>query len=246
FAALEAEGRTGHPLAWENARAAILADLHALLEKDEGWRRAEGLVPTVFERSFGDPSAAEPWPAARVVLDDGRAVAFRGLIDRIDLSPSGEGPRRALVIDYKTGSANSYLGLGADPLLAGRHVQLALYARALRAALACPDPLEVRAEFRFVTSRAGFKRVQIAATEAVDARLNQVIQTVADGVGAGCFLPVPGQRDRVGFENCRYCDFDRVCSATRDEAWERKQGDPAAHWHLELAVLPNTAGPGDP
>src|SRR5207244_10576388 len=65
FAALEAEGRTGHPLAWENARAAILADLHALLEKDEAWRRAEGLVPTVFESSFGDPRVAEPWPAAR-------------------------------------------------------------------------------------------------------------------------------------------------------------------------------------
>ena len=48
FGDLEAEGRTGHPLAWENVRAAILTDLHELLERDQTWRDAEGLVPRRF------------------------------------------------------------------------------------------------------------------------------------------------------------------------------------------------------
>src|SRR5207249_172659 len=155
-----------------------------------------------------------------------------GVIDRVDLSERGAGPRRALVIDYKTGSASSYAGLASDPLLAGRHIQLALYARALRAALkAEAEPLEVQAEFRFVTSRAGFVRLAVTSDAALDARLERVVQTVADGISQGSFLPVPGDRDRSSFTNCTYCDFDRVCSTSRDEAWERKHRDPEARWH---------------
>jgi hypothetical protein len=51
-----------------------------------------------------------------------------------------------------------------------------------------------------------------------------VLQWAADGVGGGVFLSVPGARDRGSFANCAYCDFDRVCGAARDEAWQRKSG----------------------
>lgn len=244
LAALEAAGVTGHPLAWENARAAILADLHTLLEKDEAWRRAERLAPAHFERLFGRDDVPDAWPAARLALPDGRAIAFGGAIDRIDLSPPDERPLRALVIDYKTGRppASDHLGPG-DPLRGGRQIQLALYARALRAALgAGPDELAVRAEFRFATARGSFTRLTVEADAALDAELERVVRTVADGVAAGSFPAVPGALQNRAFENCRFCAYDRVCATNRDEAWERKQRDPGALIHLELAPRP-TAGP---
>jgi ATP-dependent helicase/nuclease subunit B len=240
FAALEASGQTGHPLAWENARAEILADLHTLLEKDEEWRRADGLSPTYFERTFGRTDVADPWPAATLRLVDGRRVSFGGSLDRVDLSAAEERPRRALIVDYKTGRAIGFKGLGDDdPLLAGRHIQLALYARALRAGLGVgTDELEVRAEFRFVTSRGDFSRLTIRADERVDAELERVVRMVADGVGSGVFLAVPGEMNNGQFENCRLCDYDRVCSSSRDEVWERKHREPGALIHLELVGRP--------
>jgi ATP-dependent helicase/nuclease subunit B len=223
FRRVEAEGRTGHPLTWENARAAILTDLQELLERDHGWRVAEGLRPAYVEQPFGYPSDTSAWPAAAVTLADGRSVLFRGSIDRIDLSPPDASPRRALIVDYKTGSATPFAGLDDDPLLGGQHLQLALYARALRTQMAPSDAsLDVSAEFRFITGRGRFQRLKVLGNDDLDARLDRAVQRVADGVGAGVFLPVPGERDRGTPVNCRYCDYDRVCSATRDEAWERK------------------------
>jgi hypothetical protein len=76
----------------------------------------------------------------------------------------------------------------------------------------------------------------------VDARLAAVVQRVAEGVAAGCFLPVPGLEQNGRFENCRLCSFDRVCAVDRDERWERKRDEPLACRHGELAGLA-TAGP---
>ena len=225
FARLEAEGRTGHPLAWENVRAAILADLHELVARDQAWRAAEGLVPALFERSFGNPRDPDSWPAATVTLADGTAVSFRGAIDRVDLSPPGVTPRRALIIDYKTGGASAYAGLEDDPLLGGRHVQLAVYARAFRASLPmAADSPEIRAEFRFVSSAGDFARQGVTADDHLDARLDEVVRQVAGGIQTGVFLPIPGARKPSGWDNCRFCDYDRVCSTSRDETWERKHG----------------------
>ncbi len=223
FAALEQRGGTGHPLAWENARAAIVVDLHELLEKDQAWRDADGLVPARFEQQFGRAEVPASWPAVTMPLTDGRSVSFGGVIDRIDVV-RGSSPR-ATIIDYKTGGVGSYAESQNDPLWGGRHVQLAVYAQALQNRLDESEPWEVSAEFRFVTARGGFKRLSVAAGPSLDQRLGQVLQWVADGVGAGTFLPVPGTRDRGSFENCGYCEYDRVCAVSRDETWERKQGE---------------------
>ena len=108
-----------------------------------------------------------------------------------------------------------------DPVLAGRHVQLALYARAARANAAA-HATEVRAEYRFVSSKGKFERRQIVADERADERLLEVVQHAADGIRAGAFLPMPGAADRGSFINCRFCDYDRICSTARDEEWQRK------------------------
>ena len=146
MADLEAQGRTGHAVAWENARAAIVRDLHLQLDREEVWRLEEGLAPALFERTFGDMRDADGWPSLDLDLGDGRVVRFRGAIDRIDMSPSG-----VLVVDYKSGSTWGYDDLETDPVSAGRHLQLVLYGLAARTNSAAADEAEVRAEFRFVS-----------------------------------------------------------------------------------------------
>ncbi len=99
-----------------------------------------------------------------------------------------------------------------------------LYARAARANVA-ETGSDVRAEFRFVSSKGKFERRQIVADDRADARLAEVVQHAADGIRAGAFLPMPGEFDRGTFKNCRFCEYDRICSTTRDEAWRRKSPD---------------------
>jgi ATP-dependent helicase/nuclease subunit B len=213
---LEAQGRTGHAVAWDNARTALLRDLHFQLDREEEWRLADGLAPARFEQTFGDARDPNTWPAVQVQLADGSVIRFRGAIDRVDLSPE-----RALVIDYKSGGTFGYDGLDADPVLGGRHLQLALYARAVRDNVE-QAPGEVRAEYRFVSSKGKFERRQILADEGVEKRLAEVVQHAASGIRAGAFLPRPGDDDWGGFKNCRFCEYDRICSTTRDDAWRRK------------------------
>jgi len=108
-----------------------------------------------------------------------------------------------------------------DPVLAGRHLQLALYGRAARVNLA-EDSVQVRAEFRFVSSRGKFERRHIVVDQQTDARLAHVVAHTASGIRDGAFLPMPGEFDRGAFPNCRFCEFERICSTSRDEAWRRK------------------------
>ncbi len=217
---LQVQGRTGHALAWENARAALVHDLHLELEREEAWRSeadAPG-TPSLFERTFGDSRDPETWAPVELDLGDGSIVRFRGAIDRVDISSD-----RVLVIDYKTGGTWGYDGLESDPVAPGRHLQLALYGRAARANVSAPlTEAEVRAEYRFVSSKGRFERRQIAVDEWTDARLVEVVRHAADGIRSGVFLPMPGAWTRGYFQNCRFCDYDRVCSTTRDEAWSRK------------------------
>ena len=87
------------------------------------------------------------------------------------------------------------------------------------------EALDVRAEYRSVTARGGFERRTVAVTADVDAGLDALVQSVADAVGAGVFLPEPGEYDYGGYQHCRLCDYDRVCATSRAEAWERKRGE---------------------
>jgi hypothetical protein len=125
-----------------------------------------------------------------------------------------------LVIDYKSGGTWGYDGLEDDPVLAGRHLQLVLYARAARANVT--DASDVRAEFRFVSSKGKFERRQIVADARAEERLSEVVQHAADGIRAGVFLARPGDYDRGTFKNCRFCEYDRICPTSRDLAWDRK------------------------
>src|SRR5438132_6761581 len=126
------------------------------------------------------------WPSLELEIGGVRA-SFRGSIDRIDVDPTG---RRAFLYDYKTGSTNAYGGLKDDPVMAGKHVQLMLYRRAVLAAL--PEVEDVEGVYWFMTSRGEFKMLPTDPPPVGDRRLIDILETTARGMQAGAFPQVPG------------------------------------------------------
>jgi len=226
FAAVESRGVVGHALDWGVTRRQILADLQEYLERDTAWRQETGFSPRLFEQPFG---VREGWPVLRVPVE-GEVLAFRGIIDRIDRNEAG----RVHVADYKTGSGLDYQGIKKDPVLAGQRLQLALYNRAARENLA--NATGVSSAFWFITTRGGFEQVAVESTDLVDERLASVLEVIARGIRAGHFPMVPGENAQIGFANCGYCDFDRICPTRRDLQARRKAGDPRATVHQELRL----------
>jgi len=232
FADLERRGVTGHPLVWENTSATIRADLRTFLARDERWRREQRLRPRFIEQPFGMRKADGAWPSLDLDIG-GFSIGFRGSIDRVDLDHTG---RRAFLYDYKTGSTSAYGGLNDDPVMAGKHVQLMLYRRAVLAAL--PEVEDVEGVFWFITSRGEFKMLPAEPAVDGDRRLVEVLEATARGLSAGAFPQVPGDETmrpgKFSWENCVYCDFDRICPAGRDAVWERKQAAPGYRLHAAL------------
>ena len=201
------------------------------LDADATWRSGRGLRPVSSEQPFGFPGQrSEFWPPLTVPFG-GAQLRFRGLIDRIDLDPTGT---VAFISDYKTGSAEGYAGLAADSVAAGQHLQLPLYAAAVRANL--PEVTQVGGDYWFISSKRKFDRQGIDPDDPAPAeRLVEVLELVARGIRTGAFPQVPGAPTQESFANCHACAFDRVCPARRDARWERKQHDPASARHAALA-----------
>jgi len=192
-------------------RRVLRADLEAFLEQDGDFRAGTGAVPAAFELRL------QPVP-----LDD---VTLSGFVDRIDRTPDG---RRAFVIDYKTGSSRSFQSAGPDPFAGGTRLQLPVYV------LAAADVEEVQAIYWFVTRREDFKQVSYDETPANRERFESTVRAILHGVRTGAYPAVPGDEDDYygGFENCKYCDFDRLCSRRRLYEEQDKRADPAlAPWH---------------
>lgn len=240
FALIEARGRSGYALAWENERASILRDLHTLLLKDQEMRASGGWVPLRFEQAFGP---AGEWPAGAISAPSGAEVRFRGRLDRVDVAPDRERPERARLFDYKTGRVDRK-ALEADPLVAGTQLQLAVYGRVVKEqlrALGVAEPL-VEAAYWQVVSRYKFEMTDVAITPELEQRLAEVVEIIHRGVAAGAFPQVPGEESMrpgvFGWDNCVYCEYDRICPSARDQLAARKSSDPARGLHRALQVAP--------
>ena len=222
FEDAERRGVTGKPLMWRMAKRDILDDLDVFLREDSRLRERFGVSPVHVEAKFGI-DGGESWREAEFALPDGSLMKFRGVIDRVDLSPDG---KRALVTDYKTGGVSQYGGLSDDPIDRGRRLQLAIYSLAARQALG--EDVGVRAAYWFVTNRGGFalapKEPLDTGAEGVWERFAEGVSAIVSGIGSGLFPANPGEYGYGGFENCRYCDFDSLCPSRRATLWERKRG----------------------
>jgi hypothetical protein len=158
-------------------------------------------------------------------LADGRQLSFRGRIDRVDHRPGG-----ASVYDYKTGKPFT-IDFDADPVTAGAHLQLPIYAAAIQQRFDLDD---VDSYYWFTKDDGD--PVGARFDDADDARVRDVLDTIVSGIEGGVFPAYPGGWNTYfnTFENCTYCDFDRLCSRDRGAHWEAKQNDPATEAFVVL------------
>ncbi|MEM9566454.1 MAG: PD-(D/E)XK nuclease family protein, partial [Actinomycetota bacterium] len=177
---------------------------------------ARGSTPFAAEYAFGfaeNPALEGLWA--------GRRMRLRGTVDRVDLTADGG----LLVIDYKGGSRRPFEKLEENPLDDGRRLQLPLYARAVAERLGRDGR---RSGLYWLTKVDEIK--EIALDDELEADLERAVGAALDGIGDGVFPGVPGEVvgwPRLSFENCRFCDFDRICPTDRQSEWERVRADPA-------------------
>ena len=217
FREAERRGVTGRRVLWEVAREDILQDLERFLDDDERYRADEGMQPRHAEYAFGFDG-----PPVAMALPGGGEVRFRGFIDRVDVAQDG---LRAVVVDYKTGSSRQYEKMKDDPLMAGKRLQLPVYALAVRETL-LPDAA-LRAEYWFISANGGYTRVPVTL-DTIEAQFRTTVQAIAEGVRGGVFPANPGPPGFGGPENCRYCDFQRICPTNKLALWARKGDSPQA------------------
>ena len=232
FGKAEGSGVTGKPLLWEIARVEVLKDLIAFLDADFKMRRTHGVSPRSVEAAFGasrrrreDTPTLGPveWLSPKT-----GAIRFRGVIDRIDVSPSDDA---ALVLDYKTGGTGAYTNMNQDPVRRGTQLQLPVYGLAVRQLLG--DQVEVKVAYWFVSEKEKFA-TRPSKPMPLDKMLEsftEAIETVAEGIRKGLFPANPG-KDRA---NCTYCDFKNLCPTRRVRHWERKRGDKRLADYVSMA-----------
>jgi RecB family exonuclease len=198
-------GKTGLDIYAAHERRRLHADMANFLEQDSLFRAETGAVPQDFEVHLPeDPEAAIP---------------MRGIVDRIDWTPDRGA---AWIIDYKTGSTSSYEGMkDDDPLAGGTRLQLPAYLAA------AAEANRVTPLYWFISTAGKFTRMPFDASDANMQRYRDTLAAIVAGLSGGVFPAVPGNENTYygGWDNCRYCDFNRLCSRRRDDEFNAKQLD---------------------
>ena len=229
FARREAAGLTGRPLLWRRTQLDVLAELDRFVEADDRHRAARGVTPLSVEMAFGTDGA----PPVHLDLADGRSLTLRGRADRVDVGDDG----RLVVLDYKTGK-DRYAALADDPVQEGRTLQLGAYAEA---ATARHGGEVADTAYWMVSSAGGFAQRGYPWTGDRRTRFLDVVGVIVDGIESGTFPARPGAFDAFfgKHENCRHCDFDRICPRNRDDHADAKVDAP------ELSLLALLRLPSD-
>ncbi|TEU01767.1 MAG: PD-(D/E)XK nuclease family protein, partial [Dehalococcoidia bacterium] len=168
-------------------------------------------------------------PSIVVALGGGQEVAFRGRLDRVDRAPDGS---RMLVVDYKSGSAARFPRIDRDPVQRGQLLQLPVYSLAVKAVY---GDVPVGAYYWFITEASDFKRLGYLVSEDQLVPFRSALAVIVQGIRGGLFPARPGSPVLNGFENCRFCPYDRVCPRDRSRRWHRKKEAPELRGYVELA-----------
>ena len=214
--AAQARGITGGRVNTLILHRRMSVEVDLFLVADDKLRAERRSTPITVEIGFGIDD--EP---SDVDLPDGRSLRLRGRVDRVDATDDDG----VLVIDYKGGSRRAFTGLDDDPLDGGRRLQLPLYARVVADKLGRHGP---RTALYWLTKFGDVKPVELEGD--LESELDRTVAAALDGIDEGLFPGVPGEPvgwPRLTFDNCRYCDFDRICPTDRQGEWERVRDDPA-------------------
>jgi hypothetical protein len=211
----ERRGRTGRPAFWADERARMLDDLLAWLQRDSELVIERGSVVLASEMRFGaDDDVA-------IDLPDGRRIALRGTVDRVDRIRTG-----ALVVtDHKSGDKRKFRNMSVDnPTADGTLFQLPSYAAAARARFGEPDT-PVLAEYGLLR-KGGYERPGFLITPEIDAAVSHMLAHVVAGIETGYFPNLPARPGWRFFIDCWYCEPDGLGTAERWAEWQRKRHDP--------------------
>ncbi|NPV70163.1 MAG: PD-(D/E)XK nuclease family protein [Firmicutes bacterium] len=194
---------------FEQERREIVSAMDVLLRMEE--ESSDESSPAHFELEFGSgradvtpPCSADP---VEITIEDGRAMAVRGRVDRVDRLVSAAPGEEYAVWDYKTGGSRRY-GDNA-PFGGGRRLQHAVYAVAVEKMLRAsgrPRARVVRSGYLFPTERGEGRRLAYDAGN--PAKLQGLLRAIADLLAAGAFTPTD---DR---DTCDHCDYAPVCDGT--------------------------------
>jgi hypothetical protein len=137
----------------------------------------------------------------------GRDLAFRGKVDRIDLSPDKKQMR---IIDYKTG-AFKHVNWNYEK---GTNLQIPLYMLLSKHFFPEVQPERVEGSLVHVKSFSKFDRRTLSYESLANAeeKILELLDLAATGINQGKFYPNPG----FGRCNCRLCDFQAFCGENID------------------------------
>lgn len=211
------------------------------------WSRNDGEWDVLAcEQEFGRMSSQSSWEAVAIPLDEGSVLRIQGVIDRVDVRHKGA-TQDIRIVDYKTGKRDRFSQLLNDPLDGGRHVQGVLYAHAADAHMRQTGRKVHGLESWYLFVDGGWRDEPIGfpITEDLLQRFTVTVQGIARAIRSGNFVMTPGketkdQASQTTWESCRYCPFDGICPANRDERVARKMG---AHQYIQVVRL--TGHPGD-
>jgi hypothetical protein len=224
----ESQGLTGRRVYWHRDRQRILADLDRFLDEDSRVRAEHGLTTVATELAFGFRDSTTP--AIEIALADGRVLRFRGAADRVDRADDG----MLWVVDYKSGSDRSYTITDDDPVANGTKLQLPVYARAARASFGnTTDP--VGAAYWFVSTRGNFRWLELELTDEVEARVDEVLRTIVNGIELGVFPCRLEPPKSWTWPKRSYRDPDARGIRDRYREWERKRLAPELAEYVALA-----------
>jgi hypothetical protein len=206
----------GLPVFWEMEKRLVRESVRLLLEEERA--EEDDFVPAEFERSFG--RAGDPLDVPYDI--DGKAVHFRGRIDRLDTAAGG----RFRVIDYKTGRLD-----GKDQDLArGSALQLPIYLLAASRILGL-DLRSGEARYRHVGTGEGKSAVVFSgsAWDESSPLFAKIIGVITSGIERGIFFAPADELE------CRNCDVRLACPAGASRLFAIKAAnDGRAREYLEM------------
>jgi ATP-dependent helicase/nuclease subunit B len=230
-ARFEREGRTGRWLRWQHDKARLRNLLHAFLRRDDEYRRQHRATPAAAEMTFGNESEAP----VEVRVGE-RVLRFHGQADRVDRTEAGG----LVVLDYKASKPDYYRPLvEGDPVQRGQRLQLPIYALAARQHLGVDAP--ARAGYVFIHETGPVEPVGYEVDGRRMARFEEVVGLLAEGITSGQFPLRPGVYDSFWgtHDNCRFCDYDRLCPSTRGEQWDGVVDAPELARYVDLVEGPD-------
>ncbi|MCC7460699.1 MAG: PD-(D/E)XK nuclease family protein, partial [Proteobacteria bacterium] len=212
---------------WKIDRDELLNDVTQYMRHEI--KEGKYWIPYALEYRFGMDSRGDDEDARSTVKPVelpvlGKNLAFRGKIDRIDLSPDKKQMR---IIDYKTGSFK-HVNWNYEK---GTNLQIPLYMLLSKNFFPDVQPEHIEGSLVHVKSFSKFDKRTLSheSLTAVENKILELLDLADTGINQGKFYPNPG----FGKSNCRLCDFQSFCGDNIDRDIESIPVDEFMHQYKE-------------